>query len=91
MKVLTVLSVGALLVLAAPATAACYCACINNAKIKVCENSWDANYVYCSGTYCTGSLDLPPQRPGQEEVKERFAALFNNTVLPSSKFASEND
>ena len=40
------------------ASAECYCACINNKKTKVCENSWDSNYVYCGGTYCSASLQL---------------------------------
>ena len=54
---LSILALG--LLYGTSAVSECYCACINNEKTKVCENSWDANYVYCEGTYCTGDLDLP--------------------------------
>ncbi len=42
------------------AQAKCYCACVDNKKIKICENSWDANYVYCGGTYCSGHRQNTP-------------------------------
>ena len=46
-------------IFASSAQAECYCACINNETTKVCENSWDSNYVYCNGTYCSGNLEDP--------------------------------
>jgi hypothetical protein len=58
-------------------SAACYCACINNKKVKVCQNSWDANYVFCDGTYCSGELDLPNESPMDSNAKERLLALVN--------------
>ena len=64
--------------------AACYCACINNKKIKVCENSWDANYVYCDGTYCTGELDLPDESPLDSNPKKRLLALATIQAEPMS-------
>ncbi len=54
----TSLSLAFLMVFPSIAYAECYCACINNKETKVCENTWDANYVYCSGTYCSASLEL---------------------------------
>lgn len=58
------------------AVAECYCACINNKKTKVCENSWDANYVYCPGTYCTSDLKLPEEYPSDvDDIGNLFAVL----------------
>lgn len=54
----TSLSLAFMMFLPSMANAECYCACINNKITKVCENSYDANYVYCSGGYCSASLDL---------------------------------
>jgi len=65
-------------------SADCYCACINNKKTKVCENSWDANYVYCDGTYCTGGLDLPEESPMDSNSKEKLLALVNIEAKPMS-------
>lgn len=46
-------------VISAPVSAACYCACVNNKKITVCENSWDVpGGTYCGGTYCTSALEV---------------------------------
>lgn len=46
-------------VISAPVSAGCYCACVNNKKITVCENSWDTpGGTYCSGTYCTSALEV---------------------------------
>ncbi|MDE4303644.1 hypothetical protein PXK30_09495 [Phaeobacter gallaeciensis] len=46
-------------VVSTPVSAACYCACVNNKKITVCENSWDTpSGTYCSGTYCTSALEV---------------------------------
>ena len=52
MKKLIVLVALGLSLVAGNASADCYCACINNKEVKVCTNSYDANYVYCSGIYC---------------------------------------
>ena len=57
------------------AQAACYCACINNKEQKVCENTWDSNYVYCSGTYCSGAMDLPSEFPNELKIENLFALL----------------
>ena len=51
--------------------AACYCACINNKKVKVCQNSWDSNYVYCGGGWCSAKLD----EPNNEKIKRLYALL----------------
>ena len=53
-KLLAILCITILTAITAPSYAECYCACINNKITKVCENDWDANYVYCSGAYCSG-------------------------------------
>ena len=58
----------------------CYCACINNEKTKVCENSWDANYVYCGVTYCTGDLDLPKESPFDEKALVDIIREFEEFV-----------
>ena len=60
--------------------AACYCACINNKVQKVCQNSYDANYVYCSGGYCSAEL----QGPENDKTKRLYALLENVGKL--SKF-----
>ena len=49
-------------------------------KTKVCENKYDANYVYCSGTYCSAEL----QNPDSEMTKSLYALLENVGEL--SKF-----
>ena len=66
------------MLLSTAAHAACYCACINNKKIKVCENTWDANYVYCGGTYCSSNLDLPKESPFDDEATGPLIALLTN-------------
>ena len=67
-------------------SADCYCACINNKKVKVCQNSWDANYVYCDGTYCSGDLDLPKESPMDSNSKEKLLAMVNTQAKPMSVF-----
>lgn len=48
-----------IVIVSAPVYAACYCACVNNKKVTVCENSWDTpSGTYCSGTYCTSALEV---------------------------------
>lgn len=90
MKLVACFTVGTLLSFAGPAAADCYCACVDNAKVKVCENSWDSNYVYCGGTYCTGALDLQPLLPGEEDAKIKLAQLLNSRELPASSMVVEN-
>ena len=70
--------VAGVMLLSSAASAACYCACINNKKTKVCENSWDANYVYCGGTYCSSDLDLPKESPFEDDEAKPLLALFSN-------------
>ena len=70
--------VAGVMLLSSAASAACYCACINNKKTKVCENSWDANYVYCGGTYCSSDLDLPKESPFEDNEAKPLLALFSN-------------
>lgn len=46
-------------VISAPVSAGCYCACVNNKKITVCENTWDTpGGTYCSGSYCSSALEV---------------------------------
>lgn len=66
------------MLLSTAAHAACYCACINNKKTKVCENTWDANYVYCGGTYCSSNLDLPKESPFDDKATGPLIALLTN-------------
>ena len=80
MKNLTLISgvVAGVMLLSSAASAACYCACINNKKTKVCENSWDANYVYCGGTYCSSDLDLPKESPFDDTEAGPLLAMLSN-------------
>ena len=34
-----------------PASAKCWCQCVNNKMVSVCQNTWDVP-GYCSGVYC---------------------------------------
>ena len=65
-------------------TAECYCACINNKEIKVCENKWDANYVYCSGLYCTGYKN-ETKIPYQETIEYIEAKLLAPIEMDEQK------
>lgn len=51
--------------------AKCYCACVNNKKVKVCQNSWDSNYVYCGGGWCSAKLEDPEN----DKIKMLYALL----------------
>lgn len=79
MKNISIISgvVFGIMLLSSAASAACYCACINNKKTKVCENSWDANYVYCGGTYCSSDLDLPKESPFEDNEAKPLLAWFS--------------
>jgi len=70
---LTSLSLAFMMFLPNMANAECYCACINNKETKVCENSYDSNYVYCSGTYCSASLELDPN---EKKIGSELAMSF---------------
>jgi hypothetical protein len=77
-KIVSLLAVSSLsmVLFSSVVQAECYCACINNKETKVCENSYDANYVYCSGSYCSGALDIPKESPFQsDELKNLFSSL----------------
>ena len=65
-------------------SAECYCACIDNKKTKVCENSWDANYVYCGGTYCSGYKD-ETKTPYQETIEYIEAKLLAPIEMDEQK------
>ena len=65
-------------------SAECYCACIDNKKTKVCENSWDANYVYCGGTYCSGYKD-ETKSPYQESIEYIEAKLLAPLEIENEK------
>ena len=70
--------------------AECYCACVNNKETKICENSWDSNYVYCSGTYCSASLDLPAETPFERTTDQLYALIdLDSNLLISVPYAKD--
>ena len=75
----------ALSAIAVPASAACYCACVNNKKITVCENTWDTpGGTYCSGSYCTSANELDTKGKLLASLFERVERTGINTVETTS-------
>lgn len=60
------------------ANAECYCACVNNEMVSVCENSWDVE-GYCSGAYCSG---YKPENADVQQVSDlKFLMERGNPII----------
>jgi len=64
------------------ANAECYCACVNNEMVSVCENSWDVG-VYCSGTYCSG---YKPENDNTQQVSSLNFLMKNDSYIATCEY-----